>query len=78
MDHLLQYYGVDWAATAGTLISLWLLSEQRRSGFAVGVVAAAGWFAFGILASSMATLIANGLLFALNMRGYRRWQPRDA
>jgi len=76
MDDLLRYYGVDWAATAGTLVSLWLIGDQRRSGFLVGMAASAGWFAFGMLAASTAALIANGLLFALNMRGYWRWQVR--
>jgi hypothetical protein len=76
MDNLLQYYGVDWLATAGTLVSLWLLGEQRRSGFVIGMAAAAGWFAFGMLASSVAAIIANSLLFALNVRGYWRWQAR--
>jgi hypothetical protein len=74
MEWLFGYYGVDWLATAGTLISMWLLSSQRRLGFLVGMVAAVGWFAFGALASSPAALLANALLFGINVRGYWRWQ----
>jgi hypothetical protein len=78
MDLVFRYYGVDWLAMASTLISLWLLGEQRRSGFLVGMVAAGCWFAFGILAGSLANPIANALFFALNVRGYRRWQAASA
>ena len=73
MELVFRYYAVDWSATAGTLVSLWLLGEQRRLGFVVGAAAATGWFAFGVLAGSTATMIANSLLFVLYVRGYRRW-----
>ncbi len=73
MDLVFRYYAVDWLATVGTLVSLWMLGEQRRFGFVVGAAAAAGWFAFGVLTGSAAALIANTLLFVLNLRGYRRW-----
>jgi nicotinamide riboside transporter PnuC len=77
MDVVFRYYGVDWLAMVSTFLSLWLLGERRRAGFLIGMVAAGFWFAFGILAGSLANPIANTLFFALNLRGYWRWRAAE-
>ena len=75
-DILLSYYGVDWTAMVMTFFSLYYLSEKRRIGFVFGVLASVSWLTFGILASSVANVLANIIFISLNVRGYINWQKK--
>lgn len=74
MDILLSYYGVDWTAMVMIFFSLYYLGEKRRAGFVFGVLASISWLTFGILAGSVANVIANVIFITLNIRGYLNWQ----
>lgn len=73
LDALLSYYGVDWLAMALTFVSIYLLGQKNRSGFLYGLGANASWFAFGIMAGSVANPVANVIFAALNIKGYAAW-----
>jgi hypothetical protein len=73
-DILLSYYGVDWTAMVMTFFSLYYLGEKRRAGFVFGVLASISWLTFGVLAGSIANVIANVIFITLNIRGYINWQ----
>lgn len=70
---MFTYYGLDWVATVFTFLSIYWLGEHRRRGFVIGMVGNGFWFAFGCMADSPATLVANVIIFGLNVRGYLRW-----
>ncbi len=74
----MDYQGVDWVATALTFLATWLLSERRRSGFLVMIAANGGWLAVAFMADSPAMVVANVVLFAMNLRGWLRWGPPTA
>jgi hypothetical protein len=57
-----------------TFFSLYYLGEKRRAGFVFGVLASISWLTFGVLAGSIANVIANIIFIALNIRGYVAWQ----
>jgi len=73
-DIVLSYYGVDWTAMVMTFFSLYYLGEKRRAGFVFGVLASISWLTFGVLAGSIANVIANIIFITLNIRGYVNWQ----
>jgi hypothetical protein len=75
-DLLARYYGLDWAATIVTLISIYALGDGKRSGFALGMAGALLWCVFGVLAASAAGALLNAILFGLFLRGYLKWGGR--
>jgi hypothetical protein len=75
MEDLLRYNGADWAGFALTLGSLHMLGGHRRTGFLLGAAASVAWACFSYQAESTATLIANGVFFTLNLRGWLKWRP---
>jgi hypothetical protein len=70
---MLNYYGLDWIAMLLTFGSIYWIGERRRMGFVLGMIGNMFWFAFGIFADSPATLVANLIIFLLNLRGYLKW-----
>lgn len=75
-DLLARYYGLDWAATAVTLVSIYALGDGKRFGFALGMAGAVLWCAFGVLAGSAAGALLNAILIGLFLRGYWKWGGR--
>jgi hypothetical protein len=69
-DAFVRYYGLDWAATAFSLASIYFIGDGRRAGFTLGMAGAVLWAAFGVMASSAAGTLLNVLLFGLFTRGY--------
>ena len=79
-ETIVKYYGIDWIALVLNATALYLLGKKRISGFALGVGANMAWIVFGILANSMATVVACSIFIALNVKGWWNWtteQTRD-
>lgn len=76
-DAFLQYKGSDWLGMTFGLISTYFLTKEKRSGFVYGIIGGVGWLAFGILTSSIASIVANLLFIGFNCRGYLRWKEKD-
>ena len=72
-DEVFNYYGVDWLAMFSTFISLYLLGKKNRYGFLFGLLANFSWMTFGVMAQSVANVVANILFTGLNVRGYYNW-----
>lgn len=73
MDFLLEYHGVDWVATFFNVLALYLIGKKKKIGFVMGFLATIGWMVFGIIAESAATIMANIMFLALNVKGYLEW-----
>ena len=73
MEWIFGYLGVEWLAMVMTFLSLHCLGAKRRSGFIFGMLANVSWFAFGVMAQSLANPVANIVFFSLNARGYVKW-----
>lgn len=76
MDILFKYYGIDWTAMVMTFCFLYYVGEEKRSGFVFGILASIAWLTFGILAESIANVIANLIFITLNVRGYVKWKRK--
>ena len=76
MDILFKYYGIDWTAMVMTCCFLYYVGEEKRSGFVFGILASISWLTFGILAESIANVIANVIFITLNVRGYVKWKGK--
>ena len=72
-DLIFSYYGVDWLAMITTFLSLYYLGKKKRRGFIYGLAANASWLTFGVMAGSLANVLANTIFAALNVKGYRHW-----
>ena len=70
----LEYYGIDWIGMVLMLISVYLLSESKQSGFIYGAVGNTVWIIFALMAHSLASILLNTGLFFLNIRGYLKWK----
>ena len=73
-----NYYFIDLFAIVCMLSSIWLLGNQRRSGFVVGLLGAISFVVFGVLAESLFAILGNLLLGAIYLRGWFRWTPRES
>ena len=73
-----KYYGTDWAAMLFTFGQLYLLGNGKRSGFVFGIFATITWAAFGIMAGSIANPLANTVFLIMNIRGFVKWQNKEA
>jgi nicotinamide riboside transporter PnuC len=70
---LSQYYCIDWIALVLNAAAIYRLGKKRKSGFALGVVANLAWIIFGVLAHSVATVMACSIFVALNVKGWLNW-----
>ncbi len=70
---VLQYYGVDWAAMALTLVAIYLLGDRRRMGFVLMILGNACWVVLGVLTGSLAMILANLVFAGMNVRGLVKW-----
>jgi nicotinamide riboside transporter PnuC len=73
---LLQFYGIDWVASAMAVAMIHNLGNGRRIGFAFGMTANLSWLAFAALSHSLPILLSNLVFLALNIRGWRAWQGK--
>ena len=70
----MKYYGLDWFGTLLGLASIYYLGQQREIGFVLRIVASIFWIAFGIVADTMAGVIANVAVIALSIKGIQEWR----
>jgi hypothetical protein len=69
----LQYYGVDWLATACGLLGVFLLGNKNKIGFVMYMIASLSWLVFGILTNSIAMTIGSSIFLTLHLRGFLKW-----
>ncbi len=74
---LFKYYGTDWAAMIFTFINLYLLGNKNPKGFIFGFLSNICWAVFGLLAGSVANILANIVFFGMNVRGLYNWYKID-
>lgn len=77
-ESLAEYYCVDWVALVLNAVAIYLLGKKRRSGWSLGVAANLVWIAFGVLAHSVATMVACSIFVALNIKGWLNWRSEEA
>ncbi len=75
-DQAFQYYGCDWAAMVFTFLSLYLLGNRNRYGFAMGITANLFWFGYGYMTHSVANMLCSVVVMALQFRGWQKWTPQ--
>jgi len=69
-----NYYGTDIVGMVLIAISIYLIGEKNKLGFITSIIGNISWIIFSMLASSIPSLILNGLLIILNIRGYINWK----
>lgn len=74
---LFRYYGTDWAAMILTFAQLYYLGNKNPIGFLFGLLSNISWGLFGILAGSVANILANIVFFTMNVRGMYNWYKKD-
>lgn len=77
MEYIIKFYGMDWLAVGMTFLSLHYLGNKHKIGFLFGIIACLAWIAFGLLAGSIASPIANIVFAYLNLRGLIKWREKD-
>ena len=75
-DQAFNYYGCDWAAMAFTFLSLYLLGNQSRTGFLIGIIANFFWFSYGYQTDSIANMFCSFVVICLQARGWNNWKPK--
>lgn len=72
----MQYYGIDWLATACGLLGVYLLGNKNKLGFVLFMVASLSWISFGLLTESIAVIIGSSIFFVMHLRGFRNWSRK--
>ncbi|CAN5288345.1 nicotinamide mononucleotide transporter [soil metagenome] len=70
----MQYYGIDWLATACGLAGVFLLGNKNKYGFLVFMMASASWVTFGFLVGSLAVILGSSTFFVMHLRGWLKWR----
>ena len=69
----LQFYGIDWLATACGLAGVYLLGNKSKFGFILFMLASLSWVTFGIMTGSIAIILGSSIFFLMHARGFWRW-----
>ncbi len=70
----MQYYGIDWLATACGLTGVYLLGNKNKYGFLIFMMASASWVTFGLMTGSVAVVIGSTIFFVMHFRGWLSWR----
>ncbi len=70
---VLQYYGIDWIATACGLTGVYLLGNKNKIGFVLFMMASLSWATFGVLTGSIPITIGSSIFFVMHLRGFINW-----
>ena len=73
-----NYYYIDLVGMICMLASIWLLGNQRRFGFVIGLIGASSFVVFGILADSLFAILGNSILAIIYIRGWFCWNRGSA
>ena len=76
-EAITKYYGIDWAALVLNAAAIYLLGKRRKAGWPLGVAANIAWIVFGVLAHSLATVVACSIFVALNVKGMWNWSKEQ-
>jgi 4-amino-4-deoxy-L-arabinose transferase-like glycosyltransferase len=77
LDELFQfqrYYGTDYMAAACVVVAMAMLGDRKRAGFLFYMLATCFAMAFAIMVRSFPIMLTNGIMFALNLRGFLKWR----
>lgn len=72
----IQFYGTDWLGMVLIVLSIYLIGEENKIGFILGVLGSLSWVVFALLVKSYPTLFLNITLVFLNTRGYLKWSSK--
>ncbi|MDZ7781730.1 MAG: nicotinamide mononucleotide transporter [Halioglobus sp.] len=72
-----EYYGIDWAAMALTVIAIYLLGNKHWIGFVLMIAGNLCWIILGLLSDSVALMIANLVFIGMNVRGIWKWRQEQ-
>lgn len=70
----MQYYGIDWLATACGLTGVFLLGNKNKYGFLIFMMASASWVTFGVIVASWAVVLGSSIFFIMHLRGFIKWR----
>jgi nicotinamide riboside transporter PnuC len=70
----MQFYGIDWLATAAGLSGVYLLGNKRKLGFILFMVASTSWAIFGLMTGSIAMTLGSMIFFTMHLRGFLAWR----
>ncbi len=74
-----EYYGVDWLAMVLTLLAIWFIGNKDKKGFYIHIVGNICWIAMGLMAESLATMLANLAFIVVNIRAIMLWShPQES
>jgi nicotinamide riboside transporter PnuC len=76
-ETIVRYYCIDWIALVLNAAAIYLLGKKRKIGWPLGVGANLAWILFGIMAHSVATVIACSIFVALNAKGWWNWSAEQ-
>jgi len=76
-DDLLNYYGLDWIATILSVVAFWQLGNKDKKGFLVMMIANFIWVFVGVIAVSLAMVLANVFFLLINARALLKWRLSD-
>ncbi len=77
-ETMVRYYCIDWLALVLNATSIYLLGKKLKSGWILSVVANLAWIVFGMLAHSVATVVACVIFTALSVKGWWDWRTDQA
>lgn len=70
----MEWYGIDWLATACGLTGIYLIGGKRRVGFLIMMMASLSWMTVGFMIGSWALILGSGVFFSLHVRGWFKWR----
>lgn len=73
-----RYLYLDWVGMALGLLALWLMGNRDRRGFIAFMISNAIWIGLGWWIGSLAMVIGNAVILAVNFRGLARWKEPAA
>lgn len=76
LEHIHQFYGIDWIAMALTILAIWQLGNKSKMGFVYMMIGNAGWVAMGAMTQSLAMVLANSIFFFMNGQALWKWIKR--
>ncbi len=77
-ETIFRYYGIDWVALVLNATAIYFLGQKKKAGFSLGIAANLAWIVFGILAHSLATVVACSIFVVLNAKGWWNWTREQA
>ena len=78
LTHPFHSYGLDWIAMTLTFLAIYSLGNKQRIGFCIMMAGNACWIALGFWFQSLGMILANAVFFAMNVRGFVRWESKGA